>query len=258
MHNNLIEGFASGKQALGMFLELEHNIAAECLGLSGLDFFIADAEHGTFDAKSAAAAITAGRLRGIEPLVRTQDATRPSVLKMLDIGAAGLIVPYIQNIDEVKRLVEFAKYAPVGSRGFAWTRSAGFGKDAASHKLEEHFSICNTQTLLIPQCETAGCLAEIEKIADLKGVDGIFIGPYDLSIALGVPGAMASPVLQSAIIRILDACKSSGKLSFIFAGDIPTARQRLKEGFDAVACGMDVMVLIQAVQELIVKIKADC
>ena len=98
MHNKLKEIFSAGKQALGMFLELEGHLAAECLGLSGLDFFIADAEHGTFDVKSAAAAIIAGRLRGIEPLVRTQDSTRPSVLKMLDIGAAGLIVPYIQTV----------------------------------------------------------------------------------------------------------------------------------------------------------------
>jgi len=255
MHNKLKEIFSAGKQALGMFLELEGHLAAECLGLSGLDFFIADAEHGTFDVKSAAAAIIAGRLRGIEPLVRTQDSTRPSVLKMLDIGAAGLIVPYIQNLDEVKRLVEFAKYAPLGSRGFAWTRSAGFGKDAASPKLEEHFNICNAQTMLIPQCETAGCLAQVERIADLAGVDGIFVGPYDLSIALGVPGELTSPILQSAINRILEACKSSGKLAFIYSGDAPTAKQRFEEGFDAVACGMDVLCLMEAVQTLVAKVK---
>lgn len=256
MENRVKRQIQNGGKALGVFFELGGSTAAECLALSGLDFFIVDTEHGPYDVESAIPTILAARLRGTDPFVRTKDATRPSVLKMLDVGAAGLIVPNIKTVDEVERLVEYAKYAPMGNRGFAWTRAAGFGFDDVAQNLDTYFTACNQETLLVPQCETIGCLEHIEEIAALPGVDGIFVGPYDLSIALGVPGQMDAPVLQSAVARVLAACQAADKLAFIYAPNAAAAREDFAMGFDAVACGMDAILLTQAVRGLIAEVKA--
>lgn len=108
----------------------------------------------------------------------------------------------------------------------------------------------NRKTLLIPQCETRECLEHIEEIASIDGVDGIFIGPLDLSIALGCPLQLDSPVMAHAIERILKACRDNGKMSMIFAGDAAAARKFIGQGVDSVAVGADIFLLIHAYQEL--------
>ena len=222
MKNHLLELAAQGRPALGTFYELGGIAAAECLGIAGLDFMIVDTEHGPYDVESA---LTAASRRDCAPLVRVKDVTRPSVLKMLDVGAKGLIVPDVRSAEEVRRLVEYAKYYPLGRRGFAPTLASGYGFDREAADVESYFALCNRETLLIPQCETAEALEHIEEIAAMEGVDGIFVGPYDLSVALGKPARMDNPELLAAIARVLAACKASGKLSMIFSGS-PEATAR--------------------------------
>lgn len=94
-------------------------------------------------------------------------------------------MPDVQTVDEVRKLVEYAKYYPLGRRGFAPTLSGGYGFDPECADTQQYFDHCNRQTMLIPQCETLGALEHIEEITAMEGVDGIFVGPYDLSVALG-------------------------------------------------------------------------
>lgn len=231
MKNHLLELAAQGRPALGTFYELGGIAAAECLGIAGLDFMIVDTEHGPYDVESALTAITAASRRDCAPLVRVKDVTRPSVLKMLDVGAKGLIVPDVRSAEEVRRLVEYAKYYPLGRRGFAPTLASGYGFDREAADVESYFALCNRETLLIPQCETAEALEHIEEIAAMEGVDGIFVGPYDLSVALG-------------------------KLSMIYAGDAAGSARLFRQGFDCVACGMDSILLIQAAKQLKADVEA--
>ena len=114
---------------------------------------------------------------------------------------------------------------------------------------------CNRETLLIPQCETAGCLAHIEKIAATEGVDGIFVGPLDLSIALGCPMELDAPPMREALKRVVDACKAAGKLTMIFCGDTAAAKARLAAGFDSVTLGLDVLTLIQSYRAMAEEIR---
>ena len=160
MKNAIKEKMRSGEKVVGTFFELGGNTAVECLGLAGLDFFIIDTEHGPFDVESAMNFIRAGELRGISPLVRVKDTTRPSILKMLDIGAMGLIIPCVQTLDEVRGLVEYGKYYPIGQRGFAPARKSGFGFEPFAQEIGAYFEICNRETMIIPQCETRGCLEQ--------------------------------------------------------------------------------------------------
>ncbi len=255
MKNLLREKLKSGDQAIGTFFELGGSTTVECLGISGLDFFIIDTEHGPFDVESSMDFIRAAELSSITPLVRIKDVSRPSVLKMLDIGAKGLIVPCVENPEQVKNLIEWAKYYPLGKRGFFTARPAGYGYKEFAKNLDSYFKTSNEETLLIPQCETLGCLENIETIANMDGVDGIFIGPFDLSIAMGKPGQFENPEFLQAIDRILKACKDAGKFSFIFSTNKESGKDHLNKGFDGVAINMDASILINAYKELIKDLK---
>ena len=103
---------------------------------------------------------------------------------------------------------------------------------------------CNKQALLIPQCETVSCLENIEEIAALEGIDGILVGPYDLSLALGIPGQFSHTDFISAVDRILKACKASNKISMIFVNNERAMKARLEQGFDCILYGIDVVSLI--------------
>ena len=201
MKNILKEKLAGGGKALGSFFEIGGETAVEGLGYTGLDYIIIDTEHGPFDVESSINLIRAAELKGLTSFVRVKDISRPAILKNLDIGAMGLVVPCVETVDEAKKLVEWAKYYPLGKRGFFYARKAGYGYEEFSKNIQGYFDTCNRETLLLPQCETKGCLDNIEEIAALDGVDGIFIGPYDLSVGLGIPAQFDKPIFKEEIGR---------------------------------------------------------
>lgn len=255
MKNLLKEKMINNEKVVGTFFELGGTSAVECLGLSGLDFFIIDTEHGPFDIESSIDFIRTAELRNITPFARIKDISRPSVLKMLDIGAKGIIVPCVETVEQVKNLVEWGKYYPLGKRGFAMARASGYGFSSFAQNVNDYMRICNEETLIIPQCETIGCLENIEEIVNIKGIDGIFVGPYDLSIGLGKPAQFNDPDFLNAIARILKACKDAGKFSFIYTGSNSVAKQYLSDGFSGVAVSMDVGIYINAFKEVIREVK---
>lgn len=257
MKNICKEKMLRGEKVVGTFFEMGGASAVECLGLAGLDFLIVDTEHGPFDVESTMELVRAANLRGITPMARIKDCTRPSVLKMLDIGVQGLVIPCIQSAEEVRSLVEYAKYFPLGKRGVAFGRDAGWGAaDYASGSLESYFEICNRETMLIPQCETVGCLNQIEEIVSIDGVDGIFIGPFDLSTALGCPAQFDRPEFLQAVERVFRACKAAGKFVTIYANDAAQSRTYFQRGFDGVAVATDTSHYIQVFRQLLADIRA--
>ena len=106
----------------------------------------------------------------------------------------------------------------------------------------------NRETMVMPQCETAEALADIENIVAVPGVDGIFVGPFDLSISMGLPGQFDDPRFVAALERILAACRQAGKPTMIFAGDGAVAAHRFAQGFDSVALSQDIALLISGVK----------
>lgn len=240
-----------GQGVIGTFCHLGGTVAAECLSLSGLDYIVIDMEHGPFSEESAGDMIRAMRLHGAEPFIRTRDSSRAAVLHALDLGARGLIIPDVRSVDEVRHLVEYAKYFPLGARGFAFSRSAGYGFLPELKDLGRYFAEVNRHTLLMPQCETAEALEDIEEIAALDGVDGVFVGPYDLSVALGAPANFASAEFGRALDRVLAACRAHGKLAFIYANTMREARDRFAQGYRGVAIGTDTAFLVKAVQGML-------
>ena len=246
-----------GKTTFGTFFELGGRGAMESLSRTGLDYVIIDTEHGCLSEESTADAILAAERGGLLPYVRIGDIRRPYVLRMLDIGARGLIVPQIHSADEVRELISHAKFPPLGQRGYCPNRTTGWGADAWSKDVLAYMDECNRRCKLIPQCETRGALAQIEEIAALPGVDGIFVGPCDLSIDLGIPLEFDNPVLIRSIERILKACQDNGKESYIFAGNMPDALRWADRGFDSVTYSLDAAVFIEAFQSLVSRFRQE-
>lgn len=163
MENTLKQKLAAGAQPIGTFFDTASVSLMECLGRTGLDFAIIDNEHSPIEAETTAALVRAAELSGICPIARVREISRPAVLKLLDVGVQGLIVPNVKTLEQVQELVNYAKYYPIGQRGFCPSRKDGWGFDGLGSVPEtmRHF---NGETLLFPQCETAEALAIIEDI----------------------------------------------------------------------------------------------
>ena len=225
----------AGEKVIGTFFALDSVPAVEVLANLGYDLIMIDTEHGPFDVETAEKFVIASEAAGITPFVRIKDTTRGSVLKMLDIGARGLLVPYIKTPEQVRDVISYGKYRPLGDRGFGPGRAAGYATDPKIiNNIEEYFSFANSENLVIPQCETVEALERIEEIADIDGVAGIFIGPFDLSISMGIPRKFGEPVFIEAMKKVVKACHDRGKFAWILAGTPEDAEYKFSLGFDGV------------------------
>lgn len=254
MKNKVLEKFKQNKKTIGTFSHMQSVTAIECLGYTNMDYVIIDMEHTATGTEGAEKSIAAAQAAGLTPFVRIHEILRSPVLKMLDAGAQALVVPCVETVEQVRQLVQYAKFSPVGSRGFCPTRDGGWGfAPHASGSIESYMQTCNRETLLIPQCETLSCLQNIEEIAAIDGVDGIFVGPYDLSIAMGKPAQFDDIEFKKAVARILSACKAASKLCIIFGGSPEAANSHFEDGFDSVCMGLDTAVYINAYRDLVSK-----
>ncbi|NLF45895.1 MAG: hypothetical protein GX581_07450 [Syntrophomonadaceae bacterium] len=252
MKNTVLEKFKKGQKTIGTFSHMQSITAIECLGFTGLDYVVIDMEHSPVTAEGANQYIVAARSAGLAPFVRVDGVSRSPILKALDAGAQAVVVPCVETLDQVRKLVEYAKFAPSGSRGFCPTRDGGWGyAEHAAGSIEDYMQISNRETLLILQCETLGCLDNIEMITSIDGVDGILIGPFDLSIALGKPARFDDPEIKEAFARIRNACQAAGKMCMIFAGSAEAAKNYFSEGFDSVAVGLDTSIYISSYREIV-------
>lgn len=256
MKNILREKMLRGEKTVGSFFELGSATAAECLALSGLDFIIIDTEHGAVDPLAALDFIRAARLYGTTPLARVQEISRPAILKLLDAGAMGLIIPCVNTVEEAENIVRWGKYSPVGSRGVSPSAGTAFWMEPyAQQGFEHYFEVANRETMLIPQCETVGCLENIEKIAALPGIDGIFLGPFDLSASMGIPGQFDKPEFKDALRHVQKVCQDCGKPTMIYAANEQKAKEGFEMGYTSVAYNMDASVLIKAYQDILARVR---
>ncbi len=257
MQNKLREKYRAGEPAIGTFFNMGDMSAMECLGYTGLDYVIIDCEHGPFDTESMLNLIRAAEGVGLTPVVRIANVDHKEIQRAADCGAEGLIVPCLRTVDEYRRLIDLAKFAPVGNRGFIKGRGCGFGNRAwASGSLEEYMAKSNEKLMVIPQCETAESLERIEEIAALEGLDGIFIGPFDLSISMGIPAKFDHPDFLAALERIYAACRVADKPVYIYTNDAADSRRRLASGVAGIACSLNSIELVNVYRQLVRDIKA--
>lgn len=254
IENSFRDKIRHGQKPIGTFIVSGSVDMTEAACISGVDYVIIDNEHTPYEAEITAPMIIAAENHEVVPICRVREVSRPAILKLLDVGAKGLIVPCIKSEDQVRKVVEYAKYKPIGDRGYAGTRKDGWGQKYDA-PLPELMKALNDCTLIIPQCETVEALDNIENIAGIEGIDGIFVGPYDLSTAMDMPGDFDNPAFLSALERVVKACKSAGIISMIFCADAGRTASYYKMGFDTVAYNTDVAEYISANRRALETIK---
>jgi len=228
----------NGETVFGTFFSSYSADIAEVLGAAGLDFLVIDCEHGPGSPESVANSIRAAESRGATPIVRITEDTRTGILRFLDVGAHGILVPQVESAKQTERVVKYAKYSPEGIRGMAMPRASTWGMDGGDYTRVE-----NEETLVIVQCENAACLKEIDAVAQVPGLDLIFFGPYDMSQSLGIPGQIRHPLMLDAEKRILNAAKNAGIAAGLFVNSLDDARRAREDGWKLIAMGVEVSTL---------------
>ena len=256
MKNLILEKAANGEPSFGTFTQLKSSVVIDMLACTEFDYFVIDMEHAPLGTDEADELIALTAARGKSPVVRVNAIERSAVLKALDSGAHALIIPNLKSMDEARRLVEWSKFAPLGERGYCPTRDGAWGAGPQFEDgMKGYMAYANENTLIIPQCETKECVEIVEEITALEGIDGLFVGPMDLSINLGVPGDFDAPVFKEAVARTVKACKDNGKMCMGFAGNTDLARTYINNGFSSIAYGLDVSMMFSAYTAAIKELK---
>lgn len=256
MLNKLRTSISEKGCAVGTFLGVSTPPIVEILGYTGMDFVVIDTEHGPYDTMPASDLIRAADSKGLSPIVRVAEVTHKEIQRAVDNGAEGIIIPCLRETEDFRKAVDLCKFPPVGNRGFLKARGSGFGNEEwAKGTLEEFMNNSNEKVLLLPQCETREALENIEEIVNIDGIDGIFIGPFDLSISMGMPGQFKAPEFLQAVTRVLNACKDAGKLCMIFSTTVEDAKGYMQEGFDAVANSIDTLMFMKVYKEMMDEIR---
>lgn len=242
-----------GETVYGVFLNSGSPVLAEVIGLAGFDFVLIDSEHGPTGPVENQAIIQAAEYRGTVPLVRVPNSAGDTILKMLDVGAHGILVPRVNTPQEAARAARAARYYPEGSRGVASTRAADYGFTP----LTEYFGRANRRNLVAVQCEDVACLPHLDEIAATPGVDVLFVGPYDLSSSMGTPGKVAYPSIKDTVDAVLAAARRHGKQAGIFTKDPQEARFYADLGFRLVIVSTDIQRFAASCRELLGQLRPE-
>lgn len=234
---------------LGTFLGMGAPMAAEIAAVGGADWVLLDLEHGGGSEDLIGPTVVAGMAYGIPTLVRVESPDRIRIGRALDAGASGVMVPRIETVEQVLDVVAHMSYPPFGDRGVAtYNRSAKWGRDL-SGLTEKSKAAC------IIQIETLKALENVEDIAKIDGVDLLFVGPLDLSFALGTPRDFKSPKFVEATARVIAAAKANNKVAGILAADAALAEIFIEQGFKFIAIGSDATLLAGAISNLVTQLK---
>lgn len=234
---------AAGETVHGIFSGLASPMAAEVAAAAGADFVLLDLEHGGGGEEQVGPTVVATGGYGVPTLVRVETGDRIRIGRALDAGAAGIMVPRVTSAADAEAAISHFHYPPVGDRGVAsYNRAARWGMDPSA--LEPRSS-----ATAIIQIETLGALAEVDQIAALPGVGVLFVGPLDLSYALGTPRDYANDKFVAALGAVLAAAAKNGITAGILAGDATAAKRFLDLGFRFVAHSSDSVLLARAVSE---------
>lgn len=232
---NLKQRLQNGEAVHGCWLSLGNALTAEMVAMAGFDWVLADLEHGAGSEQDALAQFQAVAHTQAAALVRVESHAPKRILRVLDMGAAGVMCPQISNVAEAKAMVDAIRYPPQGSRGIAkFVRGGGFGADFA-----DYFATANENILGIAQVESAEGLQNVEQIAAVDGIDVLFIGPSDLSAALGVFGQFESRTYIGAVDKITAAAKKAGKAVGILLPQADDYQRYYDWGVRMIACGAD-------------------
>ncbi|MGI6162094.1 MAG: HpcH/HpaI aldolase family protein [Christensenellales bacterium] len=211
--------------------------------VAGFDYVIVDCEHGYFDFSQLANMAAVGNGFGMPVIVRIPFIEREFITKTLDMGADGILVPMVNTADEARKVVEYAKYPPIGKRGVSTTRAH---TNYMPPPLSEYMDIANDRTVVLLQIETEQGAQNAEEIASIEGIDALMIGPNDLAVDLGTPSQLDTELMREVIGGVLDSAKKAGKQCGIIGSDIKFLGKWKNEGMTILSHGSEVGMIMKS------------
>lgn len=248
--NELKTKLYEGKDALGLFLTVDSTDLVELAGLCGFDFVMIDNEHGVFSMEAIRHLVIAAELRGTVPLVRVSEKTEAQILSILDIGGYGILAPDVASAKEAQQIVDYAKYYPEGHRSMSMPRASDYGMIAG-----DYHQFANSNTLVAVQCESVSGMQNLQDVCTVDGVDMIFIGPFDMSQSLGIPGQVEEPQVQQTIAEALNIILAAGKIPGIFAVDDVQAKRYRDMGFRFIIVRSDIDYFAEGCRQMLTRIR---
>lgn len=236
---------------VGSWVTIDHPAVVEILATAGFEWLVVDLEHTAIDLSSARDLILTIQSKGMKALVRVSKNEEVIIKRVLDSGADGVIVPMVKNGEEAKQAVSYCKYPPVGKRGVGLYRAQNYGLSFDSYKKEVD------DIVVIAQIEHIDAVKNIKEIIDTDGIDGIIIGPYDLSGSMGHPGEYHREDVKNAIQEVIDCCKSNNFPAgfHIIESDPSKLKEKIDQGCTLLAYSLDFFFLGDSARNGMSKIK---
>jgi 4-hydroxy-2-oxoheptanedioate aldolase len=240
MTNALKRRWAAGEAALGAWLAMPGTVSAELMARLGFDWLTIDLQHGLIDFSRMVEMLQAIGSTPTTPVVRVPVAEASWIGRVLDAGAQGVIAPLIDTAEQARAVVDACRYPPRGRRSYGPFRAAILAGGAYTPRADE-------EVVCLVMIETRDGLANLEAILDVPGIDGVFVGPNDLSLALGLSPAADhdAPAFTGAIDRIVRGCRERGLVAGC-AGNAAIAPKRLAQGFRFVEVSRDAAAMMRA------------
>jgi 4-hydroxy-2-oxoheptanedioate aldolase len=248
--NGFKRALVEGRPQIGLWCTLASNVAIEVVAGSGFDWLMLDTEHSPNELDHVLAQLQAAAAYPTAMVVRPAWNDMILIKRILDVGAQSILIPYVQNAEEARRAVSYTRYPPEGLRGVSgMSRATRFGR-IPDYARRAHEELC-----VMVQVETREGLSQIEEMAAVEGVDGIFVGPADLAAALGHAGSPGHPEVQAAIEDAIVRIREAGKAPGILFSDDTKVRHYLALGALFVAVGVDAGILARETQSLAARFK---
>jgi len=244
----LREKIDSKQSSMGSWISLGNADIAEIFSRSGLDWVVIDLEHSVIDISQAAGLIRTIDLSGAAPLVRLTSNNPDQIKRVMDAGAQGIIVPMVKSDVEARQAVSATRYEPLGTRGVGLARAQGYGAG-----FQDYLDWQTTSPVVIVQIEHIDAIENLDSILDVAGVDGLIIGPYDLSASMGIPGQFEHPDFISNIDKIrLSAGEKECVLGIhVVEPDHSLLTKAFDDGFNFVAFTVDIRILEKSMRDAV-------
>jgi 2-dehydro-3-deoxyglucarate aldolase/4-hydroxy-2-oxoheptanedioate aldolase len=241
--NNVKKRLAEGRVSLGTFVfEFNTSGIARIAARAGAEFVVFDMEHTGWSVETIRALFATCPPETV-PMVRIPATEYHFIARVLDMGAMGVMVPMVESVQQAETIARSAKYPPAGRRG------AAFGvahDDYAGDDILSTMASANSQQLLIAQIETVAGVEAADSIAAVEGIDVLWIGHFDLTNSLGIPGQFDHPKFKEAVEHVTQACRTHDKIGGFMASDVDNANSLIKQGFRMLAYGGDLWIYQQA------------
>ncbi|MDK2871515.1 MAG: 4-hydroxy-2-oxoheptanedioate aldolase [bacterium] len=232
---------ASGKRLLGMFVQSRSEEIVEIIGYSGFDLVIIDMEHGPFDIEVALNLVRAADAAGITPIVRVPENSNTAILKALDIGASAVIIPGISSKEDAEKAVKASKYGPIGIRGACPSvRANKYGAGDPNY-----LRTANDKTSVILLVEGKEGVKNFDEIISVPYIDAVMLGPFDLSVSLGLPGEVHNPLVRKALKEMANKAKEKGVYVGTFSVDLDDVKEWFSLGLNYVAYNVDTLLFYE-------------